>query len=179
MRSNGGFEQFFNLHEDGGPAAAGNGFLVALVAVGHGAVVALGNGEQRLIALWSQVVGDREVIGREIGDSRVVGIDGRIGQEPAGFDGNDGTLDGDHLNPIEMSFPDKGAAGPPVGEGFTAKHIFSGHFRIGEGVPDPVGRSLNGDGACDAKWLVHTICFLLCTIVDRFYGDGLHFTDFF
>ena len=112
------------------------------VAVGtfrHGAVVSLGSRQGGDAILLDELTGNCELILRQVGYFRVIGVDHRVFEVAAGPDLYDGPFDSDELDAVEVALPDQGAAFFPVGEGFAAKHVFFCFGGVGQGVPDAGG----------------------------------------
>ena len=151
------FHLFFNELEDRGPAAAVDGFFIAFVSFRDCTVVALGGGEGSDAIFFGEIVGDGEVVLRDIGHIGIVGVDGGILEVFSGLDLFDGSFHGDEFDAIKIAFPEEGAAFFPVGEGFATEHISFGFSRIGEGIPDFGCGGIDGDHTFYNQWLVHSV----------------------
>jgi len=166
------------LGQDGVPAAAVDGMLVARRPFGNCAIVSRRDFELGLIALFGELAGHGQVVFREIGYFGVVGVDNGVDEGLTGIDADYIAFYGDHFDTVESAFPDEGTAGFPIGKRLTAKHILFCLFGVGEGIPDFCCRSMDADRVGDNEGLSHR--FVFCgTMIGQSRPKGLHFKEFF
>jgi hypothetical protein len=156
------FAEGFYLGEDGVPAAAIDGMLVACRSVCYGAIVTLGYFEECFAVIFGEPAGDGEIVFGEVWNGGVVGIDDGVDEGLVGFDAKNPTFYGDHFNAIEGAFPDEGAARLPIGKRLTAEHVLFRLLGVGEGIPDFCGRGVNADRVLYDEGLWHSVFFLYC-----------------